>query len=92
MEHENRAPDTPRYRLIPLADFKAILGIDDREDCLYFASMRNTSYEFLPCKNSTTLFQPPSLALFVLSLQLSPLSNTAKRRLVRRKNSYYLTF
>jgi hypothetical protein len=60
MEHGNGASDTPLHTLIPLADFKAVLGIDDREDCLYFASMRNIGYEFLQSKNSTTLFQPPS--------------------------------
>jgi hypothetical protein len=34
MEHGNGAPDIPLHTLIPLADFKAILGIDDREDAL----------------------------------------------------------
>jgi hypothetical protein len=34
MEHGNGTPDTPLHTLIPLADFKAILGIDDREDVL----------------------------------------------------------
>jgi hypothetical protein len=34
MEHENGASDTPLHTLIPLAEFKAILGIDDREDTL----------------------------------------------------------
>jgi hypothetical protein len=34
MEHGNGAPDTPLHTLIPLADFKAVLGIDDREDAL----------------------------------------------------------
>jgi hypothetical protein len=34
MEHENGAQDTPLYTLIPLGDFKAILGMDDREDSL----------------------------------------------------------
>jgi hypothetical protein len=34
MEHGNGASDTPLHTLIPLADFKAILGIDDREDAL----------------------------------------------------------
>jgi hypothetical protein len=34
MEHGNGAPDTPLYTLIPLADFKTVLGIDDREDAL----------------------------------------------------------
>jgi hypothetical protein len=54
------------YSLIPLEDFKVVLGIDDREDDLYFASMRNTSSKFLQCKNSKTFFQPPSLATFCL--------------------------
>jgi hypothetical protein len=31
MEHGNGVPDIPLYTLIPLVDFKAILGIDDRE-------------------------------------------------------------
>jgi hypothetical protein len=34
MEHGNGVADTPLHTLIPLADFKAILGIDDREDTL----------------------------------------------------------
>jgi hypothetical protein len=34
MEHGNGTADTPLHTLIPLADFKAILGIDDREDAL----------------------------------------------------------
>jgi hypothetical protein len=34
MEHGNGAQDTPLHTLIPLADFKAILGVDDREDAL----------------------------------------------------------
>jgi hypothetical protein len=34
MKHGNGAPDTPLYTLIPLADFKAILGKDYREDAL----------------------------------------------------------
>jgi hypothetical protein len=34
MEHGNGVPDTPLHTLIPLADFKAILGIDDREEAL----------------------------------------------------------
>jgi hypothetical protein len=63
---EHGLPDALLHTLIPLADFKAILGIDDREDCLDFASMRNQSYEFLQGKNSATLFQPPSLAAFCL--------------------------
>jgi hypothetical protein len=34
MEHGNETLNTPLHTLIPLADFKAILGIDDREDAL----------------------------------------------------------
>jgi hypothetical protein len=34
MEHGNGASDTPLHTLIPFADFKAILGLDDREDAL----------------------------------------------------------
>jgi hypothetical protein len=65
MDSETRV-QKPLHSLIPLTDFKASLGVDDREDCLYFASMRNISYEFLQSKNSAALFQPPSLAAFCL--------------------------
>jgi hypothetical protein len=34
MEHETGAPDAHLHTLIPLTDFKAILGLDDREDAL----------------------------------------------------------
>jgi hypothetical protein len=34
MEHGNRPPDVPLHTLIPLADFKAILDLDDRENTL----------------------------------------------------------
>jgi hypothetical protein len=34
MEHGNGASDSLLHTLIPLADFKAILGLDDREDAL----------------------------------------------------------
>jgi hypothetical protein len=34
MEYGNGASDTPLHTLIPLADFKVILGLDDREDTL----------------------------------------------------------
>jgi hypothetical protein len=34
MEHGNGAPDTPLHTLISLADFKTVLGFDDREDVL----------------------------------------------------------
>jgi hypothetical protein len=80
------------YSLIPLEDFKAVLGIDDREDCLYFASMRNTSNEFLQGKNSTALFQPPSLAAYCLITATYTIEQYCKRRLLRRKHTEYLTF
>jgi hypothetical protein len=87
MEHGNL------YSLIPLADFKVILGIDDREDCLDFASMRNPGYEFLQGKNSTTLSQPPSLAAFCLITAIyTTIEQYCKRRLLRWKNTDYLTF
>jgi hypothetical protein len=48
MEHGSGTSDSPLHTLIPLAGFKAILGIDDRENCLYFPSMRNTGRLILP--------------------------------------------
>jgi hypothetical protein len=51
--------------LIPLADFKAILGIDDRENCL---------------------------AAFCLTSATFTIEHYCKRRLLRRKNTDYLTF
>jgi hypothetical protein len=92
MEHGNGAPDTPLHTLIPLADFKAILGLDDREDCLDFASMRNQGYEFSQSENSTHVFQPPSLAAFCLITATYTIEQYCKRRLLRRKNTVYLTF
>jgi hypothetical protein len=86
MEHGNL------YSLIPLTDFKAVLGIDDREDCLDFASMRNQGYEFLHGKNSTNVFQPPSLAAFCLITATYTIEQYCKRRLLRRENTDYLTF
>jgi hypothetical protein len=80
------------YSLVPLADFKALLGIDDREDCLNFASVRNSSYEFLHSKNSANLFQPPSLAAFCLLTATYTIEQYCKRRFVRRKNTDCLTF
>jgi hypothetical protein len=53
------------YTLIPLADFKAILGIDDRENCL---------------------------AAFCLTTATFTIEHYCKRRLLRRKNTDYLTF
>jgi hypothetical protein len=86
MEHGNRAPDTPLHTLIPLTDFKAILGIDDREDCLDFASVRNQGYEFLPRKNSAHLFQPPSLAAFCLIMATYTIEQYCRRSLFVRRH------
>jgi hypothetical protein len=51
MNNETGAYNLSLHTLIPLEDLKAILGIDDREDCLDFASVRNQGYEFLQGKN-----------------------------------------
>jgi hypothetical protein len=80
------------YSLIPLDDFKAVLGIDDREDCLDFASVRNQGYEFSQSENSTHLFQPPSLAAFCLITATYTIEQYCKRRLLRKKQTDYLTF
>jgi hypothetical protein len=53
------------HTLIPLADFKAILGIDDREDALSRYCLITAAYT---------------------------IEHYCKRRLVRRKNTDYLTF
>jgi hypothetical protein len=65
MEHGNGAPDTPLHTLIPLAEFKAILGIDDREI---------------------------ALSRFCLITATFTIEQYCKRRLLRRKNTDYLTF
>jgi hypothetical protein len=44
MEHENGASDTPLHTLIPLAGFKAILGLDDREDALSRYCLTTATY------------------------------------------------
>jgi hypothetical protein len=59
MEHGNL------HSLIPLTDFKAILGIDDRED---------------------------TLSRYCLITATYTIEQYCKRRLVRRKNTDYLTF
>jgi hypothetical protein len=59
------------HTLLSLEDFKAILGIDDRE---------------------ANLFQPPSLAAFCLITATYTIEQYCKRRLLRRKNTDYLTF
>jgi hypothetical protein len=78
--------DGKLHTLMPLDEFKAVLGIDDREDGLYFASMRNTSSEFLPGKNSKTFFQPQSLAAFCLVTSTLTIEQYCKRRLLRKKH------
>jgi hypothetical protein len=80
------------HTLIPPADFKAILGIDDREDCLDFASVRNQGYEFLHGKNSTHLFQPPSLAAFCLITATYTIEQHCKRRLLLKRHFERIAF
>jgi hypothetical protein len=65
MEHRNGTSDTPLYTLIPLDDFKAIWGIDDREDALSRYCLITATYT---------------------------IEQYCKRRLLRRKNTDYLTF
>jgi hypothetical protein len=62
---ENETGAQPLHALIPLGDFKAILGIDDRED---------------------------ALSRFCLITATYTIEQYCKRRLVRRKNTDYLTF
>jgi hypothetical protein len=80
------------HTLMPLTDFKAVLGIDDREDCLDFASARNPGHEFLHGKNSANSFQPPSLAAFCLITATCTIEQYCKRRLLRRKRFEFLPF
>ncbi|MDR2051956.1 MAG: hypothetical protein LBP80_00935, partial [Treponema sp.] len=82
----------PHNTLIPLADFKAVLGIDDREDCLDFASLRNPGHEFLHGKNSANSFQPPSLAAFCLITATYTIEQYCKRRLLNKKRFEFLPF
>jgi hypothetical protein len=68
MKQENRTQGgsgNTLYSLIPLADFKAVLGIDDREDALSRYCLLTATYT---------------------------IEQSCKRRLVRRKNTDYLTF
>jgi hypothetical protein len=44
MEHGNGAFDTPLHTLIPLAGFKAILSLDDREDALSRYCLTTAAY------------------------------------------------
>jgi hypothetical protein len=80
------------HTLIPLEDFKAILGLDDREDCLDFASMRNQGCEFSQSENSTHLFQPPSMAAFCLTTATYTIEQYCKRRLFLKKHFEHIEF
>jgi hypothetical protein len=80
------------HTLIPIEDFKVILGIDDREDCLDFASVQNPGHEFLYGKNSANSFQPPSLAAFCLITATYTIEQYCKRRLLRKKRFEFLPF
>jgi hypothetical protein len=64
MKVQGSGPDL-LYSLIPLEDFKAVLGIDDRED---------------------------SLSRYCLITATFTIEQYCKRRLLRRKNTDYLTF
>jgi hypothetical protein len=76
----------PLYSFIPLADFKVLLDVDDREDCMDFASVQNPCHEFLHGKNSTNSFQPPSLAAFCLITATYTIEEYCKRRLFLKKH------
>jgi hypothetical protein len=65
MEHGNGAHGNPLYSLISLEDFKALLGIDDRDD---------------------------ALSRYYLITATYTIEQYCKRRLLRRKNTDYLTF
>jgi hypothetical protein len=86
MSNETGVYNPSIHSLIPFEDFKTILGIDDREDCLDFASVQNPGYEFLPCKNSATLSQPPSLAAFCLVTATFTIEQYCRRRLSLKKH------
>ncbi|MDR2742056.1 MAG: hypothetical protein LBB98_07865, partial [Treponema sp.] len=65
MENETGVQNPSIHSLILLDDFKAILGIDDREDCLSRYCLITATYT---------------------------VEQYCKRRLLRRKNTDYLTF
>jgi hypothetical protein len=92
MNDENQGRETALHSLIPLADFKALMGIDDRDDCLDFASVQNPSHEFLHGKNSANSFQPPSLAAFCLVTATYTIEQYCKRWLLRKKRFEFLPF
>ncbi|MDR1905157.1 MAG: hypothetical protein LBQ88_23110 [Treponema sp.] len=74
------------HTLISLPDFKSILTIDDREDCLDFTSAQNPGHEFLHGKNSANSFQPPSLAAFCLVTATFTIEQYCKRWLVLKRH------
>jgi hypothetical protein len=65
MDNDLVREHTPLHALIPLADFKAILSLDDREDALSRYCLITATYT---------------------------IEQFCKRRLLRRKNTDYLTF
>jgi hypothetical protein len=80
------------HSLVSLEEFKTILEIDDRENCLDFASVRNPGHEFLRGKNSATLFQPPSLAALCLITSTYTIEQYCKRRLLRKRRAEFFPF
>jgi hypothetical protein len=92
MNNETGANNPSLHTLIPLEDFKAILGLDDREDCLDFASVRNQGYEFSQSENSTHLFQPPSLAAFCLTTATYTIEQYCRRRLYLKRHFERIEF
>jgi hypothetical protein len=65
MDNETRVQNPQLHTLIPLGDFKAVLGIDDRENALSRYCLITATYS---------------------------IEQYYKRRLIRRKNTDYLTF
>jgi hypothetical protein len=86
MDNEIRIQRPALHSLIPIEDFKAVLGIDDREDCLDFESVRNQDYEFLHGKNSANLFQPSSLAAFCLITATYTIEQYCRRSLLAHRH------
>jgi hypothetical protein len=85
MSNKIRIQRLALHTLIPLEDFKALLGVDDREDCLDFASVQNPGFEFLQSKNSWHSVQPPSLAAFCLITATYVIEQYCKRRFFMKK-------
>jgi hypothetical protein len=74
------------HSFIPLDVFKALLSVDDREDCLDFASARK------PDKNAAHSFQPPSLAAFCLTIATYTIEQYCGRRLLKKAITEYLDY